>query len=44
MGFAREVSSQVMFLHQGLAQFHLWTGQNMDEDSARKLLLGALNE
>ena len=38
------ISGLEMFLHQGLAQFHLWTGQNMDEDSARKLLLGALNE
>lgn len=33
-----------MFLHQGLAQFHLWTGQHMDEAEARQLLLDQLAE
>ncbi|MBG0791021.1 MAG: shikimate dehydrogenase [Desulfovibrionaceae bacterium] len=37
------VSGLEMFLHQGLAQFRLWTGQNLDEDGARELLLDALN-
>lgn len=31
-----------MFLHQGLAQFRLWTGLDMDETGARALLLDAL--
>ncbi|WP_319582367.1 shikimate dehydrogenase [uncultured Pseudodesulfovibrio sp.] len=38
----RTVSGLEMFLHQGLAQFRLWTGQNMDEAGARRLLLSAL--
>ena len=38
------ISGLEMFLHQGLAQFRLWTGQAMDENGARTLLLGALNE
>lgn len=37
------ISGLEMFLHQGLAQFKLWTGQDMDEDGARKLLLKALS-
>ena len=36
------ISGLEMFLHQGLAQFRLWTGQNMDEDGARQVLLAAL--
>ncbi|QJB55859.1 shikimate dehydrogenase [Pseudodesulfovibrio sp. zrk46] len=36
------ISGLEMFLHQGLAQFRLWTGRDMDEDGARKLLLKAL--
>lgn len=38
------ISGLEMFLHQGLAQFALWTGQNMNENGARSLLLDALNE
>ncbi|WP_338669168.1 shikimate dehydrogenase [Pseudodesulfovibrio methanolicus] len=38
----RTVSGLEMFLHQGLAQFRLWTGQDMDEAGARRLLLAAL--
>jgi len=37
------ISGLEMFLHQGLAQFRLWTGQDMDENGARALLLDALN-
>ncbi len=36
------LSGLEMFLHQGLAQFKLWTGQDMNEDGARQLLLNAL--
>lgn len=36
------ISGLEMFLHQGLAQFRLWTGQDMDEDGARALLLDTL--
>ena len=36
------VSGLEMFLHQGLAQFRLWTGLEMDEAGARRLLLAAL--
>jgi len=36
------VSGLEMFLHQGLAQFKLWTGRDMDENGARILLLRAL--
>jgi len=36
------ISGLEMFLHQGLAQFKLWTGQDMDENGARELLLNAL--
>lgn len=36
------ISGLEMFLHQGLAQFKLWTGQNMDQTAARQLLLDAL--
>ena len=36
------ISGLEMFLHQGLAQFTLWTGLDMDEDGARSLLLGIL--
>ena len=38
----RTVSGLEMFLHQGLAQFRLWTGLDMDEAGARRLLLSAL--
>ncbi|WP_207260808.1 shikimate dehydrogenase [Desulfovibrio sp. Huiquan2017] len=38
----RTVSGLEMFLHQGLAQFRLWTGREMDEAGARRLLLTAL--
>jgi shikimate dehydrogenase len=38
----RIVSGLEMFLHQGLAQFRLWTGRDMNEDSARRLLLETL--
>ena len=37
------ISGLEMFLHQGLAQFRLWTGQDMDETGARTLLFTALN-
>ena len=36
------ISGLEMFLHQGLAQFRLWTGKEMDEAGARRLLLKAL--
>nr|WP_321259252.1 shikimate dehydrogenase [uncultured Pseudodesulfovibrio sp.] len=36
------ISGLEMFLHQGLAQFRLWTGLDMDETGARALLLNAL--
>lgn len=36
------ISGLEMFLHQGLAQFRLWTGQDMDENGARRLLLETL--
>ena len=36
------ISGLEMFLHQGLAQFRLWTGRDMDEAGARALLLNAL--
>ncbi|WP_419786325.1 shikimate dehydrogenase [Pseudodesulfovibrio sp.] len=36
------ISGLEMFLHQGLAQFRLWTGRDMDEDGARRLLLKTL--
>jgi shikimate dehydrogenase len=38
----RTVSGLEMFLHQGLAQFRLWTGLDMNEPGARRLLLTAL--
>lgn len=38
----KTISGLEMFLHQGLAQFRLWTGLDMDEDGARRLLLTAL--
>ncbi|WP_316898579.1 shikimate dehydrogenase [Pseudodesulfovibrio indicus] len=38
----RTISGLEMFLHQGLAQFRLWTGRDMDENGARSLLLAAL--
>ena len=31
-----------MFLHQGLAQFRIWTGLDLDEGAARQVLLAAL--
>jgi len=37
------ISGLEMFLHQGLAQFKLWTGRDMDESGARKLLLTTLS-
>ena len=36
------ISGLEMFLHQGLAQFRLWTGKDMDIDGARQALLNAL--
>ncbi len=33
------ISGQNMFLHQGLAQFELWTGVKLDEKRARQLLM-----
>ncbi|WP_319541130.1 shikimate dehydrogenase [uncultured Pseudodesulfovibrio sp.] len=39
----KTISGLEMFLHQGLAQFHLWTGLDMDEAGARQILLKALN-
>jgi shikimate dehydrogenase len=36
---AARVSGLSMFLHQGLAQFEIWTGQRLDEQRARQLLL-----
>ncbi|MUM77513.1 shikimate dehydrogenase [Pseudodesulfovibrio sp. F-1] len=36
------VSGLEMFLHQGLAQFRLWTGREPDEAGARALLLNRL--
>ncbi len=37
------ISGLEMFLHQGLAQFRIWTGKDMDTNGARDLLLAALN-
>lgn len=39
----RTVSGLEMFLHQGLAQFRLWTGRDLDEAGARELLLAILD-
>lgn len=36
------ISGLEMFLHQGLKQFRLWTGRELDEDRARALLLQRL--
>ncbi len=36
------ISGLEMFLHQGLAQFALWTGLEMNENAARTLLLESL--
>lgn len=36
---AQLVSGLSMFLHQGLAQFEIWTGKRLDEQRARQLLL-----
>jgi shikimate dehydrogenase len=36
---ATQVSGLSMFLHQGLAQFEIWTGKKLDEQRARQLLL-----
>jgi len=36
------ISGQNMFLHQGLAQFELWTGKRLDEKRARQLLMADL--
>lgn len=36
------ISGQNMFLHQGLAQFELWTGVKLDEKRARQLLMADL--
>lgn len=33
------ISGLSMFLHQGLAQFEIWTGKRLDEKRARQLLL-----
>ncbi|WP_285906066.1 shikimate dehydrogenase [Pseudodesulfovibrio pelocollis] len=38
------VSGLEMFLHQGLAQFRLWTGRDLEEAGARALLLERLAE
>lgn len=38
----RTIEGLEMFLHQGLAQFRLWTGKNLDEQAARELLLEQL--
>lgn len=38
----KTLSGLEMFLHQGLAQFRLWTGRDMDEDKARTVLQNAL--
>lgn len=40
----RTVSGLEMFLHQGLAQFRLWTGQNLDPDKVRDVLRKALEQ
>ncbi len=37
------LSGLEMFLSQGLAQFHLWTGKSLDDNAARALLLNALS-
>lgn len=39
---AKTISGIEMFLHQGLEQFRIWTGKNLDPDSARELLLSKL--
>lgn len=39
----RTVSGLEMFLHQGLAQFRLWTGRDLAEAGARALLLSILD-
>jgi shikimate dehydrogenase (EC 1.1.1.25) len=38
----RTISGLEMFVHQGLAQFKLWTGLDLDPDQARTLLLNVL--
>jgi len=40
----RAIPGLEMFLHQGLAQFRLWTEREMDEAEARQLLLSALRQ
>lgn len=39
---ATTISGLEMFLHQGLEQFRIWTGHDLDPDKARKLLLEKL--
>lgn len=36
---SKTISGIEMFLHQGLAQFKIWTGHDLNESSARNLLL-----
>jgi shikimate dehydrogenase len=36
---AQVLAGLSMFLHQGLAQFEIWTGKRLDEQRARQLLL-----
>jgi len=38
----RTIDGLSMFLYQGLAQFRLWTGRELDADGARAVLLDAL--
>lgn len=39
---AKVVLGLEMFLHQGLEQFRLWTGERLDAEAARRRLLAAL--
>ena len=39
----RTISGLDMFLAQGLAQFRIWTGEDMDADAARQALAAALS-
>lgn len=39
---ARTIQGLEMFVHQGLEQFRLWTGEQLDPTRARELLLNAL--
>jgi shikimate dehydrogenase len=41
---AKAISGLEMFLHQGLEQFRLWTGERLDPEAARRKLAAALGQ